>query len=399
MSLSESVRDLHVALSTIVNLEKELNGQKLVDIILSIVMTAKKGVTDATGGTLHRLKETKPSIDAVNELIQGNLDSLSFKNEQDRLPVQTAVWNLNSIKYIPILAKVGIDRHAGGRELRSGLLVTDPRDKQSLNTLQLIASLGNASDPISNDTAFLDAMMEQLMKDKFLLKGGIWEHDLLYQSCHPQSKMRFEYLAEWNPDCLATVTFEDLPLIHDIIKNNASLTSFTIYFQTALKHHPQHLGFLFQQDSSGKTAYERAIEKHGEQKTFKVIKQCIPTDTELPILHHVVKDAPQFMNDFTIRYPLAIYLRDECGRSFTQCQLTEGKNNFANDGAFFLRMTDGEIAELDPFTKQYPFLTCASRESSDLSTIYVLLSRNPSLLEKYIEQPTDQTAKEVPEGQ
>jgi len=61
-------------------------------------------------------------------------------------------------------------------------------------------------------------------------------------------------------------------------------------------------------------------------------------------------------------------------------------------------MTDDEIAELDPFTKQYPFLTCASRESSDLSTIYVLLSRNPSLLEKYIEQPTDQTAKEVLEG-
>ena len=236
--------------------------------------------------------------------------------------------------------------------------------------------------------------MMELRKDKFLLKGGTWKHDLLFWSCGPESKMRFEYLAEWNSDCLATVTFEDLPLIHDIIKNNASLTSFTIYFQTALKHHPQHLGLLFQKDSSGKTAYVRAIEKHGKQKAFKVIKQCIPTDTELPILHHVVKDAPQFMNDFTIRYPSAIYLRDECGRSFTQCELTEGKKNFAYDGAFFLWMTDDEISELDPVTHQYPFLTCASREESDVSTIYVLLSRNPSLLEKYIEQTTDEFAKE-----
>ena len=236
--------------------------------------------------------------------------------------------------------------------------------------------------------------MMELRKDKFLLKGGTWKHDLLFWSCGPESKMRFEYLAEWNSDCLATVTFEDLPLIHDIIKNNASLTSFTIYFQTALKHHPQHLGLLFQKDSSGKTAYVRAIEKHGKQKAFKVIKQCIPTDTELPILHHVVKDAPQFMNDFTIHYPSAIYLRDECGRSFTQCELTEGKKNFAYDGAFFLWMTDDEISELDPVTHQYPFLTCASREESDVSTIYVLLSRNPSLLEKYIEQTTDEFAKE-----
>jgi len=53
---------------------------------------------------------------------------------------------------------------------------------------------------------------------------------------------------------------------------------------------------------------------------------------------------------------------------------------------FYVKMTDDEIAELDPITNQYPFLTCASREISDLLTVYVLLSRNPSLLEKYIEQ-------------
>ena len=107
MSLSESVRDLHVVLSMIVNLEKELNDQKLVDIILSIVMTAKKGVTNATGGALHRLGVTKPSIDAVNELVQENPDTVSFKNEQDRLPVQKRSGTLivsNTFLFSPKLA-------------------------------------------------------------------------------------------------------------------------------------------------------------------------------------------------------------------------------------------------------------------------------------------------------
>ena len=47
---------------------------------------------------------------------------------------------------------------------------------------------------------------------------------------------------------------------------------------------------------------------------------------------------------------------------------------------FFVKMTDDEIAEVDPVTMQYPFLVAANGETSDLSTIYFLLSKNPSLL-------------------
>jgi hypothetical protein len=47
----------------------------------------------------------------------------------------------------------------------------------------------------------------------------------------------------------------------------------------------------FQKDKSGKTTYERAIEKRGKEHTFKVIKQCISADTTLPILHHVIKQS------------------------------------------------------------------------------------------------------------
>ena len=66
-----------------------------------------------------------------------------------------------------------------------------------------------------------------------------------------------------------------------------------------------------------------------------------------------------------------------------------------HDSVFFGMTTDDEIVELDPVTKKYPFLTIATHKTSDLSTIYVLLSKNLALLEKYIEQHTNQFAEEA----
>jgi len=57
-------------------------------------------------------------------------------------------------------------------------------------------------------------------------------------------------------------------------------------------------------------------------------------------------------------------------------------------------MSDEEIAEAEPITKQYLFLTAASGESGDLSTAFFLLSKNPSLLERYKEEATQQALQE-----
>lgn len=91
-SLSESVLDLNVALTTVINLEKVLIDKEVIDEIIRVVVKkAKKGVVKATGCELHRLKHTKPSINAVKELVQGIPDAPSFTNEQGQLPIQSAV--------------------------------------------------------------------------------------------------------------------------------------------------------------------------------------------------------------------------------------------------------------------------------------------------------------------
>ena len=401
MTLSDQLNDIQVAIQAAIKLE--MKDEKFIDDLENVLKIAKIGFVNAAGAALHRVQVTKPSIDTVKELIRSFPNALSVVKEfpdaykfyhrpMIRLPIHSAVRNIDTIKYLPILAKKGIKLEVGGKGMRGGLLVEDPIDDcPSRNTLQLIAHLGDPSDPILYDSLHLDVLKE-LRKDKLLLKEDIKEHDLLYWSCHLAAKKRFEYLAEWDPDCLINNKYL---LSFAFIENFRDLTSFTMYFQTALQYHPKHLGFLFQKDKQGYTVYERIIQRYSKDITFNVIKQCIPTDTKLPILHHVVRDAPQYMNDFSFRYPSAFNLRDEDGRAFKQAALASGSKTSKNNGQFFGMMTDDEIAELDPVTNQYPFLTCAACENSDLSTVYTLLSRNPSLVERYIEQTTHQFAEEA----
>ena len=165
MSLSKLLKDLQADINAAIKLEKKLKDEKFIDEIKTVAKIAKIGFIDATGGALHRLDETKPSINAVKDLIQGNPDALSFKNKDGQLPIQSAVWGTNAVKYIPILAKEGIKHEVGGRGMRGGLLLVDPVDEDDLNTLQSLA-----------DTASLEVMKE-LRKEKLLLKKDIKDHN------------------------------------------------------------------------------------------------------------------------------------------------------------------------------------------------------------------------------
>jgi len=188
-----------------------LNDKKLIDDIKKAVKTAQKAISDATGSALHRLKESKPSIDVVKQLVEIIPDALSCDNVEDQLPIQSAVWHPDAVKYIPVLAKEGIKYEISGRGMWGGLLAVDPTDKDFWNPLQLIVNICDKEDPISYDTAHLEVMKE-LRKYNLLLQLDIKKQILFYWSCFPYQTMRFEYLAEWDPDNLMTGTYEGLPL-------------------------------------------------------------------------------------------------------------------------------------------------------------------------------------------
>jgi hypothetical protein len=398
LSLGKVFMDLNDAMDTVIKLEGKLNDQAFFNDINRFATKMMNGFTQATCKALHRLKKSKPSCDTVKQMVEGIPSSLSYNKDDasKMLPVQSAMWNIDSIKYLPILAKEGIKHNVGGIDKRGGLLLAyDLNDDDNWNTLQLLVNITNddAANAIPFDTACVNAMKE-LRKAGLLVKTDV--KYLLYRACHPAAKMRFEYLAEWDPDSLITGTRKGVPHIHSIINIDQCLPSFTMYLRTSLKYYPQHIGCLFQKDNNGKTAVRSAIEEHGVDEAFKAIKDCIPTDTTLPILHHAAKDAPEYFNDFSVRYPSAIYLRDENGRSFKQAKLAAF--TYESDCLFFLTMTDDEIAEVDPVTKQYPFLTAATIGTGDLSTVYFLLSKNPSLLDRYREQVARERTEEQEQG-
>jgi hypothetical protein len=340
---------------------------------------AKKKVSAHTGIYLHDLDNTKPDQETLQKMIAAVSLSLSHPNDKGQLPIQSAVWGEHSVGYIPLLAKEGMTHQVGGHDNRGGLLVDDPRDKGTRrNVLQLLANMTNGTNQ-TTDTALLKTMME-LRESNLFLKEDIQEYDLLYYACHPGAQLRFDYIIDWDAQGLKNLQHDGLPIVHALIEYREGIEWFQVFFKAALNHYPQDLGLLFQQDNDGKTACERAFDKYGKDETMRAIGECIPfDDPKLPILHHVVKDAPQFVNDFAFRYPSAGYLRDEQGRTLLQAYIASGTKTYKNNAMFFIRMRDEEIREIDPGTDLYPFMVLASDQTSDLSAVNYLLRRNPSL--------------------
>ena len=62
-----------------------------------------------------------------------------------------------------------------------------------------------------------------------------------------------------------------------------------------------------------------------------------------------------------------------------QAALASGHKTFIDDPMFFLQMSDEQVGEIDPGSDLYPFMVAASGETYDLSAVYALLKRNPSL--------------------
>ena len=75
-----------------------------------------------------------------------------------------------------------------------------------------------------------------------------------------------------------------------------------------------------------------------------------------------------------------MHLRDNSGRNLDQAMLTSGNVTFNNNALFLSRtLSDDDLKETDPATELYPFMIAATGNNCDLSAVYVLLKRNPSL--------------------
>jgi len=374
--------DLIQTLTTIRDLgrKEDFHDEKFYTGIRHAVKEASQLITEATGMALNRLDETKPSIEAVQKLVRAVPDALSYEDSEFMIPIQWAVHDANSIKYIPVMAQEGVKNNVGGEDKRGGLLLEDLEGESvsETNVLQLLFVLKDESD------ASCLKIIKELREMNLLLQSDIQEYNLLYCSCKPSASNIFQYMVQWDPDALRTHETFGLPLFHAVLSKGVIRQGnfFEIFLKASIQHHPQHIGLLFQKDSDGVTACEYAFSNIGKEQTFKSMQSIIPATMDLPILHHVNRHIPQYINDFARWYPSAIFQRDENGRTIKQDEIARGAKTFDSDAFFFINMTDDEIAAVDPLTGQYPFLTMAAT-ASDVQSIFYLLRRNPSLIESY----------------
>jgi hypothetical protein len=338
-----------------------------------------KELSDQLGKYLHDLRRNKPNEDILQQIIAVAPTCLSYTNEKGRLPIHTAARYTGSARYVPLLAKEGIKFKVGGGSKRGGLLVKVTGKDYGTNALQMLANLSSRTNTIPTDTTYLDVMKE-LRDSNLLLKEDIKDHNLLLYACCRNSQLRFDFLVDWDAKGLLTYKFKGLPIVLATVKYFPTHDRLSAFLETALRLHPGDLGGFFLKDKEGKTVCERAFAKYGIEKTMKILGNLIPfEDPHFPILHHVAKHAPQYMNDFVNRYPSAIYLRDCKGRTLHQDALASGSKKFKSHAMFFVGMSDDQVREIDPVTELYPFMVAASGQMSDLDAVYYLMKKDPSL--------------------
>jgi len=229
---------------------------------------------------------------------------------------------------------------------------------------------------VVSDLLRLDTLKKH-QKCKLIRKEDVRQYQLLFWSCRQVANQRFDYLVDWDPEALKNSLLAGKPLIHAALdRDDENMETFAMLLKAGMKYLPEHLGLLFRKNSLGTTACEFAFEQQGKDETFKVIQERIPADSDYPVLHHVITHTPHYMDDFTLRYPSAIFLRDENQHCLLHAALSSG-THLNTDAVFILRMRDYEIEEIDPVTELYPFAIAASAAEIDLFTIFHLLRRNP----------------------
>jgi len=347
--------------------------------LLKDAMKMVQDLSIKAGKHLHKLHVNNPSEDEVRAVINAFPASLSHINSKGQLPIHSAMRHSKSLPFVLLLVEEGVKLKVGGEGKRGGLLVVDPdpANVQGHNVLQLLVNITSVT--TSHDSKCLD-VLKRLRESNLLCEADIQQYALLNWSCHPVSNTRFEYIVDWYPEALKNCTNKGYPFILSAA-GCTGIERFVMALKAGMKHFPEELGFLFHKHSDGKSACERAFDKHGKDETLKIIQDHIPETASHPILHHVIQNAPKYMNDFVTVYPSAISLRDEKYRTLHRVALSSG-SSLRSDPVLLSTMSNEKLEEKDPVADSYPFAIAASAETPDLWTVYYLLRRNPAVIDR-----------------
>ncbi|GFH44098.1 hypothetical protein CTEN210_00572 [Chaetoceros tenuissimus] len=347
------------------------------DEILEAIEECNQKIEKALGESMYYLEKHKPTFEAVEKVVNKFPSTLSYEDEDGRIPIQEAALG-NGPQYVPVLAKQGIKHKLGGKNTRGGLMIANAADDDGWNTLQWLVAV--LADDDEEDAKKVD-VLKQLQKSGLFVKKDIQELDLLFLSCYSHCKKRFEYLVRLDPDALIETMVQNKPLIH-YVSTFHSEESITLVLKAAFKHHPNKGGLLFHKDDQGTTVFDCFCDENGVEKTMSLLYQILSPKREYPILHHVFINTPQHKDLFMKKFPWAYHLQDHNGRTLHEAVLAAGPDIMNKNDILLATLTDNQIQTKDPITTLYPFAAMAVGEDADLEQSYYLLRRKPSVMDK-----------------
>ena len=146
--------------------------------------------------------------------------------------------------------------------MRGGLLIEDPNDEHGSNPLEQLGRQWNRPRMHEFDKSFLD-VMKKLREAKLITKNDMRDHDVFYHvlvGCCRSHKQRFDFLYDWCPEGLKDYRYENLPMIHALIKHKFK-SSFVKILEVAFTNHKEGVDLLFQTDDDGITACDSVWER------------------------------------------------------------------------------------------------------------------------------------------
>ncbi len=345
--------------------------EKATDVIDEMRTTLELNENEA-GEFLHSLGQDKPDIPNVRKIIAMYPESLLYENKLGEVPIQSALKSCSSITYIPLLVEEAFIRGMLGTS-RGGLFLP-LKSRPSCNILQWLVYSWTRAGTISHEDYCLQALKD-LRCMKLLRDEDFTEFNLLeYAICYTTTIKRLGYLLDINPTLISAPSANGNLPIHRTCRNHrGNISLFDMVLKVSMTYHPKEFGFLFRKNAGGERAISLAITKFGKDSTLQIIQRRIPPASNHPILHQIYRHIPELVDDFILRYPDAIFLKDGQNRLLLHVAAKRG----VKLSSFLLMLVHSDKQSLevkDPVTNLYPFMLAAVAKENELTTIYKLLT-------------------------
>jgi len=369
-----SIQDSSLLLQNLVTLkeQQEMLGNELSQHVLILIADynrAGETFTQRIERFMRRHKWEHEELEATMMIVESCPSILRARGSIVRPLIIHAAAGANAAEFVVLLAKAGLKYGIGEG---GGLLC---QDGIGMNVFQLL---------VQND--FSDTL-KALFDENILTRKDVREQGIPHFAAWCRSFKTLKICADLDPGCLFLEETRGRGSTLNILvcagsNDQEKINVIKYLVKKAVQYdrmHPSIGGLLTpaSHNTGGTvTTLHNMIEKFGEDTTWNLVEEILSGYTDIPFVHHVIKDAPDLVLNTIQRFPQAVFIRDNQNRLPIHVALEAGLEwSFAL--VSILNANISHLKDKDPVSGFYPYALAATEPSCDLKTIIHLLKLHP----------------------